>query len=177
MMVLRQIPILDQVLESHTAELGEDFIAYRNHTYRVVNFCAAFSTGGSAQVEKIAVAAAFHDLGIWTDHTFDYLAPSVRLARAHLVASGREDWASDVTEMILKHHKLSRYRGNQLIDQFRCADWVDVSKGFLRFGIAREDVNKVFSAWPDAGFHKRLVSLALDRLRTHPWSPLPMVRL
>src|SRR5215510_16361233 len=86
--LLKQIPILDQVLDGHAAELGDDFTAYRNHTYRVVNFCLPFSPGGEVQLEKIAVAAAFHDLGIWTDHTFDYLQPSVRLARAHLISSG-----------------------------------------------------------------------------------------
>ena len=38
-------------------------------------------------------------------------------------------------------------------------------------------VNEVYARWPSAGFHRRLVQLSLARLRTHPWSPLPMLRL
>ena len=40
-------------------------------------------------LEKIAVAAVIHDLGIWTNKTFDYIAPSAALAREHLAARGR----------------------------------------------------------------------------------------
>jgi hypothetical protein len=175
--LLKQIPILDQVLDGHAVELGDDFTAYRNHTYRVLNFCVAFSLSGEVQLEKIALAAAFHDLGIWTDHTFDYLQPSIRLARTHLIGSGKHEWISEITEMILEHHKVSRYQSDRLVEQFRCADWVDVSKGLRRFGLSRQHLNEVFTMWPDAGFHKRLLLLGLHRLRTHPWSPLPMIRL
>jgi hypothetical protein len=31
-------------------------------------------------------------------------------------------------------------------------------------------------AWPNAGFHRRLAQLAFERLRSHPLSPLPMLR-
>lgn len=177
--LLREIPILEEVLEAHAAELGGDFAAYRNHAYRVANLCVALSPDGAAQLEKIATAAAFHDLGIWTERTFDYLRPSVTLACAHLARAGREEWASEVAEMILQHHKLSTYRGDgrPLVEPLRRADWVDVSKGLFTFGLPRPLVREVFSAWPDEGFHKRLVRLELKRLRTHPWSPLPMVRL
>jgi HD domain len=179
LILLKEIPILDKVLEAHTVELGGDFTAYRNHTYRVVNLCVALSAGDLAQLEKIATAAAFHDLGIWTDRTFDYLRPSVRLACAHLISTGRGEWASEITEMILEHHKISPYRGrrHRLVELLRRADWVDVSKGLITFGLPRKLLKEIFSTWPSAGFHKRLVRLELDRLRTHPWNPLPMVRL
>jgi HD superfamily phosphodiesterase len=42
--------------------------------------CVAIA-GGRGDLEKIAAAAVFHDLGIWTDRTFDYIAPSIALAR------------------------------------------------------------------------------------------------
>lgn len=165
------------MLEAHAAELGDDLTSYRNHAYRVANLCLAFSSGGLAQLERIATAAVFHDLGIWTDHTFDYLHPSVRLARAHLIGLGKEEWTPGITEMILQHHKISPYRGDRLVEQFRCADWVDISKGLITFGLSRKRVNEILAMWPDAGFHKRLVLLGLRRLLTHPWNPLPMVRL
>jgi hypothetical protein len=42
----------------------------------------------SLEFEKIAIAGVFHDLGIWTNKTFDYIAPSVVLAREYLAARG-----------------------------------------------------------------------------------------
>ena len=175
--LVRHIPILDDVLNAHAGELGDDFAGYRNHTYRVVNFCVALSPGGTVPLDKIALAAAFHDLGIWTDRTFDYIPPSIRLARTYLTGSGQSSWTSEIAEMIFQHHKLLPYHGDSLVEQFRCADLVDVSGGLLKSGLTREFVNNVLATWPNAGFHRRLVMLGLQRLRTHPWSPLPMVRL
>ena len=77
--LLTSVPTVDGVLHAYASELGHDFIAYRNHVYRVMNLCAAIAQD-RADLEKIAVAAVFHDLGIWTNRTFDYIAPSVALA-------------------------------------------------------------------------------------------------
>jgi HD domain len=178
-MLLTEIATLDALLNAHGVELGSNFTAYRNHTYRVANLCVALSSDDSEQRQKIAIAAAFHDMGIWTDGTFDYLQPSIRLASAHLARSGRAEWTSEITEMILQHHKISPSRGDRhwLIEPFRQADWVDVSRGLVTFGLPRKFLHEIFSAWPGEGFHKRLAQLSLERLRTHPWSPLPMVRL
>ena len=177
-MLLTEIATLDGVLDTHAAELGADGTAYRNHTYRVVNLCVALSSGEPEPLEKFAVAAAFHDLGIWTDGTFDYLQPSIRLAGAHLALSGRAEWMPEITAMILEHHKISAYRGDPgwLVEPFRRADWIDVTR-LRTFGLPRSLLREIFSAWPSAGFHKRLIQLELKRLRTHPWNPLPMVRL
>jgi hypothetical protein len=83
--LLTSVPTIDEVLRDHASELGHDFIGYRNHVYRVVNLYAAI-VKGSAELEKIAIAAVFHDLGIWINKTFDYIAPSVALARVYLAA-------------------------------------------------------------------------------------------
>jgi len=178
-MLLREITALDGLLQAHAAELGGDFTAYRNHAYRVLNLCAALSSADSEQLQKMAVAAAFHDLGIWTDGTFDYLPPSARLAGAHLAGLGKTEWAPEITEMINQHHKISPYRGQPrwLVEPFRRADWVDVSRGLITFGLPRKLLRDLYSTWPGAGFHQRLVRLTLKRLRTHPWSPLPMMKL
>ena len=39
--LLTDLPTVEEVLGSHAPELGHDFIAYRNHVYRVVNLCLA----------------------------------------------------------------------------------------------------------------------------------------
>lgn len=178
-MPLSDLPALDEVLHAHAGALGGDLAGYRNHAYRVASFCVALSAAAPGQVETIAIAAAFHDLGIWTDGTFDYLPPSIRLARHYLARTGRMEREGEVTAMIANHHKLSRVRGaaGSLVEPFRRADWVDVTRGVRRFGLSRGLLREVFAAWPDAGFHRRLFQLSLRRLRTHPFNPLPMFRL
>ena len=177
--LLTRIPTIDRVLDAHAASLGRDFTPYRNHVYRVANFSARYVSPDAIQVEKIAIAAAFHDLGIWTDGTFDYLDPSVSLARQYLSREGREEWANEITAMIREHHKLTPYRGDagSLVEGFRRADWTDVSMGWLRFDLPRAFVRNVRAVWPSAGFHRRLAQFELERLRTHPLRPLPMVKL
>ena len=175
--MLTEIAELDDVLGAHGPALGNDFAGYRNHAYRVMNLCLALSPAGDRR--KIALTAAYHDLGIWTAATFDYIPPSVELANAHLAASGRSPWAPEIEAMIRQHHKLTHYRPHSdwLVEPFRKADLIDVSRGLVTFGLPRELVKDVFVQWPSAGFHKRLVQLSLSRLASHPLSPLPMVRL
>jgi HD domain-containing protein len=176
--LLTSVPTIDEVLDDHASELGHDFIAYRNHVYRVVNLCAAI-VEDRVDVEKIAVAAVFHDLGIWTNNTFDYIAPSIALAREYLATRSRVAWSPEIEEMIADHHKItpSTADPDSLIEAFRRADWIDVTRGLRRFGIPRPFVARVFATWPSAGFHWRLVTLTLDRFRSHPLTPLPMVKL
>jgi hypothetical protein len=169
---------VDQVLNDHASELRHDFVGYRNHVYRVANLCLAIAGDDREELEKIAVAAVFHDLGIWTNQTFDYIAPSVALAREHLAARGLVDWIPEIDAMIADHHKItsSRAAPPSLAESFRRADWIDVSRGFRRFGLPRPFIASVIDTWPSAGFHRRLVTLTIDRFKRHPLSPLPMVK-
>jgi hypothetical protein len=187
------LPTVEEVLHEHASELGNDLVAYRNHVYRVVNLCLAIVGNRRVELEKIAVAAVFHDLGIWTNNTFDYIAPSVAVAREHLVARGLADWIPEIEAMIVDHHKitpsranpqpstiargaLSGVEGQSLVESFRRADWIDVTRGLRRFGLPRTFIATVSARWPDAGFHRRLVELTIDRWWQHPLNPLPMVK-
>src|SRR5215471_20881022 len=105
--LLTDLPTVERVLVDHAPELGRDLVSYRNHVYRVVNLCLAIAGDRHVELEKLAVAAVFHDLGIWTNHTFDYIAPSVALARDHLAARGMSDWIPEVKAMIADHHKVT----------------------------------------------------------------------
>jgi hypothetical protein len=80
--------------------------------------------------------------------------------------------------MILDQHKVTASRGarDSLVELFRRADWIDVSRGLRRFGLPRTFIAAVGARWPSAGFHRRLVELTNDRFRKHPLSPLPMVK-
>jgi len=181
--LLTSVPTIDEVLHDHAPELGHDFIAYRNHVYRVVNLCAALVKDRidleRVGLEKIAVAAVFHDLGIWTNKTFDYIGPSIALAHAYLAAHGRADWIAEIEGMIADHHKItpSHTDHNSLVEPFRRTDWIDVTRGLRTFGLPRPLIRSVLTGWPSAGFHWRLVQFTLERFRKHPLTPLPMVKL
>lgn len=179
MKLYERAALLDEILDSWREALGEDFTAYRNHCYRVLNFCLAFGAGGAETMDKVCVAAGFHDLGIWVNGTLDYLGPSRRLAREYLAVANRADWTAEIETMIELHHKLTKYRANAdwLVEPFRRADWVDVTSGRRRFGLSPTAVSEVLVAFPNAGFHKRLVALTKQRFMRHPLSPLPMMRL
>jgi hypothetical protein len=174
-----QDSMLDAILDRWREPIGKDFTAYRNHCYRVMNLCLAFCGESTAALDKISIAAAFHDLGIWTNHTFDYLAPSRQLAREYLIESKRAAWSDEIEAMIGQHHKLGSYTAHPdwLVEPFRKADWIDVSRGRLKFGLASDVVREILLVFPNAGFHKRLLALTWQRLKTHPLSPLPMLRL
>jgi hypothetical protein len=175
--LLTRVPTIDDVLDDHATALRDDFLAYRNHVYRIVNLCVAHV--GRSELEKIAVAAVFHDLGIWTSGTFDYIAPSIALAHDYMVTHARVDWTVEIEGMIADHHKITRSTADpdSLIEAFRRADWIDVTRGLRAFGIPRPFVTLLFATWPSAGFHWRLVTLTLNRFRSHPLTPLPMVKL
>jgi hypothetical protein len=171
------IPLVMEILEPHREKLGSDFVSYAHHCYRVAHFCLAFSRDHPIP-EKIFIASAFHDLGIWTEKTFDYLGFSEELAGRYLAAKGKAEWSEEIVSMIENHHKITPYRGESawLTESFRKADWVDITLGCWRFGLARSFIKEVRDAFPNAGFHRKLVRLTQARLMTHPLSPLPMLR-
>jgi hypothetical protein len=178
--ILERVALLDELFAEGAEVLGSDLRAYRNHAYRVFNLTRGFIERPDASTnERIAAAAYFHDVGIWTDGTFDYLAPSAARALAWLTRSGRDGWSSEVSRMISEHHKLTSYRepSGELVEAFRRGDWIDVTLGVRTFGLDRSFIGEIRTAFPNEGFHRRLLELGLQRCRTHPLSPLPMLRL
>lgn len=174
-----RIELLDDILGSWSAELGADYAGYRNHVYRMVHFCLALRPCSDEERHKIIIAGGFHDIGIWSDRSVDYLPPSLRRARAYLAQQRLEAWSEEIGLMIDEHHKLREYHGDTrypLVEVFRKADRVDVSLGLLRAGLPRATVAEIRRAFPNAGFHLRLVRLVWQGLRTRPWNPLPFFK-
>lgn len=172
-------PTIDRLLEEWRPNLGKDFVAYRNHVYRVFNIAAAALRAQATDIEKLAVAAAFHDAAIWLDGTFDYLEPSVHRAVAYLQAEDRLGWVQDVANMIRQHHKITPWRGegDALVEAFRKADWLDVCFFLLPSRLSRRHLSRILGAFPRAGFHGRLVVLGGAWTVRHPLRPLPMMKL
>lgn len=173
--------LLDSILETFRAQIGRDFPAYRNHCQRV--FCFALyilprPPSDSDVIKKIAVALAFHDLGIWSAGTVDYIDPSRRDALAYLKSRGLESWHQDVDAMIEFHHQVLRgsLSSDSLADVIRRADLVDFSLGIVKSGLPASVVRRVQASYANEGFHWRLVQLAAAWFLRHPLNPAPMIR-
>lgn len=179
MKIIEQSAVLDSILDIWRTHLGKDFNAYKNHCYRVLNFSIALCGDSEETLNKVAIAAAFHDLGIWVNDTYDYLEPSKQLAREYLAKSNQGEYGGEIETMIEQHHKIRKFKANPewLVEPFRKADWIDVSRGKLRFGLSSAFVIEVLTKFPNSGFHKRLIALTKQRLKTHPFNPLPMMKL
>ncbi len=178
MVIEDRIPLLEEILDRWARELADDHLGYRNHVYRMVHFCFALHDCDAEAREKVLIAGCFHDLGIWARGTFDYLSPSIALAKEYLSARGLDGWMPEIERMIDLHHKLRRVRdeGSPLVEVFRKGDLVDLSLGLVRFGLARGSVRAVRHRFPNAGFHGRLVRIAGGWLRRHPSNPLPVLK-
>ena len=184
--MIRTLPGLDAVLENARPALAGDFHAYRGHAYRVANYCLFLAEGAAANpatraedLEKISLAAAFHDLGIWTARTFDYLDPSRESLSAWLMRSGKTAWLPEIAAMVGMHHKITPYQGAhaRLAEAFRKADAIDLTFGALALGVPRAFIREANAGFPEKGFRRLILRLALGRLREHPLDPLPMFRL
>lgn len=168
---------LDLLLQRFEAVIGEDYDRYRNHVYRVYFNCLLMDAD-PANEPKYAIAAVFHDIGIWTNHTIDYLEPSIDQLAKYLVDIHKSDWFDEIAEMIRWHHKVTRYDsiGGELIEVFRKADWIDVTVGLLRFGTDKKLVRHNRNRYPNLGFHRFLLKKIGKNFLVHPLRPLPMFR-
>ena len=174
--IVQHHPVIEALFASYSDVLGSDMEKYKNHVYRIFNYSLYLSKNEAK--EKYAIAAFFHDIGIWTNHTFDYLQPSITLAKEYLIQSGRENWAEEITLMIDQHHKISSYSGifASTTEIFRKADWSDVSLGLLHFEIPATFTQQAKTQFPYEGFHFFLVKLFFKNLLRHPLKPLPMFK-
>jgi hypothetical protein len=180
-----QLPIVEKLFQSWHGSLSDDYDAYRNHVYRVINLTHYFYPEMDEEnAQLLQVAAAYHDAAIWLDGTFDYLEPSADHASAWLAknpdvgASSLDLKQRRVRAMIHSHHKIRPVTGNEhsLVEAFRKADWVDVTWTYRLTALPAEQRKALLAAFPDSGFHKRLVQLIVARTRRNPASPLPMLR-
>jgi len=174
--IVKRHPIIEALFASYLDVLGSDTEKYKNHVYRIFNYSLYLSN--NAEEEKYAIAAFFHDIGIWTNHTFDYLQPSIALAKEYLIQSGKENWSEEIILMIDQHHKISSYKGNfeSTTEIFRKADWADVSLGLIHFEIQATFIQQAKTQFPYKGFHFFLVKLFFKNLLRHPLKPLPMFK-
>jgi len=166
----------DKILDHYKSFTGRDFNAYRNHVYRVVNFCFLVDPELTEKhLEILFTAACFHDLGIWANDTLDYLKPSEDLAEKWIAENQTGLTSKQVRSIISFHHKITEH-SDSLVELFRKADWMDVTWGFRNFKISRKQILSLYKTFPDAGFHFRLIQLSFREFFRHPLRPVPIFK-
>lgn len=176
--VFSSLDVIDQILQQYQLELGEQQQAYLNHCCRMAQCAIWLSHATAEQQQKIAIAAAFHDLGLWTQQTLDYLPPSEQLAIDYLKQNQRDSWQAEIVFMIRQHHQLraNQYAQYPLVEAFRKADLVDVSMGLCRFGITKQAYQALVKNYPVAGFYAFLMRSGLRWAIRHPMNIAPFMR-
>jgi hypothetical protein len=199
--LFREHRALDAILSKHRSEIGDsDYDKYRNHCLRVLTMAvyhleqpkqnnddgddASFSVNhvDPRDVTVLAVALAYHDLGLWTARKLDYLEPSVEIMLQEqsnleedsdfplLTHSERET----VRHIILQHHKYTPYSAEdtasqaKLVNAVRMADWADATYGIVRFGLPTSVLEIIYEQLPELGFHAMLQQMT-NRLEPHSW--------
>ena len=169
MKIETDIELIDEIL------VDPKLAGYRNHVYRVVNFCLAQGDFDNTQREMIVIAGCFHDLGIWASDTFDYLPPSIALANDYLARTGRDDLQAEIARMIDLHHRVRSCDAGSLVEVFRRGDLVDFSLGIFKCGLPGQYVRAVKRQFPNAGFHRDVITRACGWTVRHPLNPLPVL--
>ena len=178
MLIEQNIPLLEAILAEWKTVIDKDFEGYKNHVYRMLNFCFFLHKATEEEKQKLIIAACFHDLGLWSDKTVDYLPPSIVLARQYLQQNKLEHWSSEIELIIDMHHKLTEYKNNDfpLVEVFRKADLADFSLGLIKGNISKDYITLVKAAFPNAGFHKMLFKEQGKWLLKHPLKPFPILK-
>jgi hypothetical protein len=184
MQLIQRNDLVERIFLPWRVRLGPACEPYKGHVYRTLNYTCAIldnetaSHGERVDADCVAVAACFHDVGIWLDRTMDYLEPSIRHADDWIIERRRDEWREPVRLMIEQHHKLFSYAGPHAacVEAFRRADRMDVLFGIPGEGLPRDFIREVKQTFPTRGFHRILVKgLTAYGLR-HPLNPLPMMR-
>jgi len=174
----KQIPLLEEILIKWQEVIGSEYEGYKNHVYRMIHFCLAFKECSEEEREKIIIAGAFHDIGIWIENTVDYIPPSIPPAMMYLKHRNLEAWGVEIELMIAEHHKVTKYEDQTypIVELFRKGDLVDFSFGLFKFGIPESYIKNVKGEFPNADFHKNLGKRAGAWIIKHPLDPAPMMK-
>lgn len=170
---------IDEILHPYRQTLGDAYLPYLNHASRVFSIAEKLDKESVLDTRMLAIACAFHDLGIWTENTWDYLNPSERLCSEYLRTHILEKESEEILSMIRNHHKLLPYKGkhSKTVELFRKADLIDFSGGLIRFGIPKKEYQELLTAFPSRGFHRVLFNQFRKHLLVKPWNPFPMMKL
>lgn len=166
--------LITQILHKHRTDLGKAYDAYHNHAQRVYHYATIFLL--VRESKKMAIAAAYHDLGIWTGKSMNYLPGSVKLATAYLSQSEYGLLPDEMRFIITNHHKLRPVKGNIEAEAFRKGDLTDLTCGHIRYNLPESIITEAERKFPRLHFTKMMLRKTLKGALKHPMKPLPMIR-
>ena len=166
--IISESEYVETYLQPFESVIGADYPGYRNHIYRVLTFAIHFLNGKEDDIEIIAAALVFHDIGLWTDKAISYIDVSVDRAKWTLRSILPKESIDLVNNIIYWHHKITPYTGRHedVIEAVRKADWLDATLGIVNYGMPASHISKVYKAIPDSGFHQTF----------HGWNYIRIVR-
>ena len=175
------LPLVEEILSPWRVRIGVDYEGYKNHVYRMLHCCFALASCSEQDRNRLMIAACYHDIGLWSALTVDYLPPSIREATSYLKANQLSHWEEEVTLLIDLHHKIHVINGEiaekyPLLEVFRRADLADFSLGMILGGVPADFMKRLKRQFPNAGFHKMLVKEAAGWFARHPLSPTPFMK-
>lgn len=178
--IIRNNILLNAILEPWRERLGSDFEGYKNHVLRLINLVLYMKDLNDSDKKKLIVAAAFHDLGIWSkeEETVDYINPSVDLLVEYL-ENNNYGHDQEIILMITEHHKINEYDNEDfiLVELFRRADLIDLSMGLISFNVDREFISTLKDVLPNKNFHRKLSELTIKQILKEPLkNPFPMIK-
>lgn len=179
MKIHHQSKIVDNVLDGWRIMLGSDFIDYRNHCYRMLNFCLAFCSEHDDAVDKVSIAAVFHDLSTWAGSSISSLASSRRMIREYLLETDLSSWCEEIETMIEFRHKDMKYSNypDWLVEPFRKADWINRSEGRLKFGLSADYVAAVMVTFPGSAVQQHVGKLSTTTIDGEPCAGLVLANM
>lgn len=174
MEIIEQSSTIDEILNAHHLDLGKDHLGYSGHCYRLLNYVRLMEISEEDML-LLEVTIAYHDLGIWTNKTMDYLEPSWQLAKAY-VEKHQLDIDLNHLELIIKgHHKLGVISNSPLAEHLRKADQIDLSFGTISHGIDKVGAKQIRAMFPNHGFQMKVLRKVTAYAFCHPLKPFPML--
>ena len=189
--------VLDAVLEHHRTAIGEaDYDKYRNHCLRVLSLAGYYLHKYDGYPKKdgmpphvldvMALALAYHDIGLWTKGAMNYLEPSVATLDQDLANDNPtislpahfSDADLATARMIIRqHHKYAEWEpadndvtekrmNAAAVNAVRRADWADATVGLIKTGLPPAYLEQVYKVLPELGFHAMLLGMG-QRLSPH----------
>jgi hypothetical protein len=174
MEIIQRNAVIDEVLSHHHLALGKDLLGYSGHCYRLLNY-VRFLGMDDRDLPLMEVAIAFHDLGVWTDQTMDYIEPSVKLAEQYVLKEELEIDLQHLRLLIAGHHHLSGIENSPLAELLRKADLIDLSFGAISCGLPKKVFREIKKHFPYNGFQTMIFKKVALYAISHPLRPFPMM--